>query len=112
MADVGDCTTSEPGLWVCVIVLQFPHYLVDIANLQRLCFHQIRPPRPMVCVSSQPNQNISPTQEAQMLKVAEWIISDSAVDAWRKAHEELKQRHPAWAVAILNERKFRGLQKK
>ena len=50
-----------------------------------------------------------------MLKVAGWIISESAVDDWREARQELKRLHPAWAirsrvVSILKERKHKGLK--
>ena len=50
----------------------------------------------------------------QMLKIAGWIISDSAVDAWRQAHAELNQSHPvpitaSRVVEILRERKHEGL---
>jgi len=50
-----------------------------------------------------------------MLKIAGWIISDSAVDRWRQAHPELEQRHTGFAtrtnvVGILEERIHEGLQ--
>ncbi len=50
-----------------------------------------------------------------MLKVAGWIISDSAVDDWRRAHPELEQRHTGFAtrtnaVGILEERIHEGLK--
>jgi len=51
-----------------------------------------------------------------MLKVAGWVISESAVDSWREARQELEQSHPAWAirsrvVSILDEREQKGLEK-
>jgi len=51
-----------------------------------------------------------------MLKVAGWVISESAVDSWREARQELQREHPAWAigsrvVAILKERERKGLEK-
>lgn len=51
----------------------------------------------------------------QMLKVAGWIISDSAHDDWRRAHPELVQRHVGLgtrtnAVGILEVRRRVGLE--
>jgi len=51
----------------------------------------------------------------QMLKVAGWIIPNSAVDDWRRAHPELEQRHTGFAtltnvVGILEERIHEGLK--
>ena len=48
-----------------------------------------------------------------MLKVAGWIISDSAVDDWRRAHPELEQKHTGFgattnAIGILEERIHAG----
>jgi hypothetical protein len=50
-----------------------------------------------------------------MLKVAGWIVSISAVDDWRRAHPELRQRHTGLAtktnaVGILGERIHKGLK--
>jgi len=50
-----------------------------------------------------------------MLKVAGWIISDSAVDDWRRAHPELDQRHIGLttttnAIGIVEERIYEGLE--
>jgi hypothetical protein len=51
----------------------------------------------------------------QMLKIGGWIISDSAVDAWREAHAELDQTHPMLTTpskleAIIDERKSKGFK--
>jgi len=35
-----------------------------------------------------------------MLKIAGWIISDTAVDAWRIAHPEVKHRQTMWATSF------------
>ncbi len=50
-----------------------------------------------------------------MLKVAGWIISDAAVDDWRRVHPELGKQHAGFgtrtnAVGILDTRKHLGLK--